>query len=178
MTGETIRAATLRDSEAIADLHTESWRSAYRGILPDRYLDDEAPTERRNHWLAFLSDPAQQHLTLVATNEGEFQGFISVHFAADPGFDATVENLHVQPVLRGQGLGRRLLADAIAHLIEQRLGSMCLWVFDANAKAIRFYQGLGGAIDERGFDNFGGAKLPHSRVVWQDLPALLQACRT
>ena len=35
----TFRPATLADSQRIASLHTVSWRDAYRGILPDAYLE-------------------------------------------------------------------------------------------------------------------------------------------
>jgi hypothetical protein len=33
------RPADASDSAAVAGLHTASWRHAYRGILPDSYLD-------------------------------------------------------------------------------------------------------------------------------------------
>ena len=33
-----IRLATLADAEAIAHVHAESWRTAYRGALSDAYL--------------------------------------------------------------------------------------------------------------------------------------------
>ncbi|MGH9392119.1 MAG: ester cyclase, partial [Vicinamibacteria bacterium] len=35
-----IRRATPEDAVAVARLHTESWRSAYRGYLSDEYLDE------------------------------------------------------------------------------------------------------------------------------------------
>ena len=45
-----IRQAHAGDAEAIAELHTLSWRGAYRGILPDSFLDLEAEAERRAAW--------------------------------------------------------------------------------------------------------------------------------
>ena len=44
----TLRDATKHDSAAIAHLHAESWRSAYRGILSGDYLD------RHVHWDAHV----------------------------------------------------------------------------------------------------------------------------
>ena len=34
-----IRTATPEDARAIAEVHVASWRAAYRGVLPDTYLD-------------------------------------------------------------------------------------------------------------------------------------------
>jgi hypothetical protein len=42
----TLRDATEHDSPAIARLHADSWRSAYRGMLSDDYLDHRAHSER------------------------------------------------------------------------------------------------------------------------------------
>ena len=44
-----ITAATSADAQAIAALHVMSWRSAYRGILPEDYLGGDVEPERRSH---------------------------------------------------------------------------------------------------------------------------------
>jgi hypothetical protein len=49
------RSGTAADDESIAELHTASWRGAYRGILPDAFLDGEIAEERRGFWKARLS---------------------------------------------------------------------------------------------------------------------------
>jgi len=46
----TLRAATVDDTALIASMHTRSWASAYRGILPDTYLDRDLQGERVAHW--------------------------------------------------------------------------------------------------------------------------------
>ena len=42
-----IRPIVATDGATVADLHTASWRSAYRGMLRDDYLDGDIATERR-----------------------------------------------------------------------------------------------------------------------------------
>jgi ribosomal protein S18 acetylase RimI-like enzyme len=171
------RDAGPADAEAVAALHTGSWRAHYRGILPDAYLDSEIFGERRAFWQSALRDPKAGQLVIVATLEAVLTGFISVVRDGELGFDAEIENLHVEPRLCGQGLGRRLLGEAVARLASDGVSSVCLWVFDANEAAIRFYQRLGGTPDTRGFDDFAGAHAPHTRIVWPDLAALARACR-
>ena len=39
MQGTVIRAARVEDAAQIAAVHVRSWQSAYRGLLPQAYLD-------------------------------------------------------------------------------------------------------------------------------------------
>jgi len=41
-----IRFARLEDAQAIAELHAESWRYAYRGALSDEYLSGDIIADR------------------------------------------------------------------------------------------------------------------------------------
>jgi len=50
MGGIELSEGTLHDYQDIAALQTESWRSAYRGILPVSYLDGPILEERETHW--------------------------------------------------------------------------------------------------------------------------------
>ena len=174
---EIFRDAVAGDWAAIADLHIASWRSAYRGILPETYLDDTIFEERRAYWRPALGRPGRDDLVIVAARGLELSGVMAVRLGADRGYDATIENLHVRPDLRGGGLGRRLIAAAAERLMAARVSTICLWVFDGNESAIRFYERLGGRREARGFDDFAGAHTPHTRIVWEDLGDLLAACR-
>lgn len=176
MTFEIPRDASAEDFAAIAALQIENWRSAYRGILPDAYLDDTVVAERQEYWRIASRAGSESQLVLVTTSGDVLVGFISVHFNVDPGVDARIENLHVLPRFQGRGLGRWLLAAAAERLIAVPATSVCLWVFDKNVDAIRFYKRLGGEADAYGFDDFADAHAPHTRIVWRDVKDLLAAC--
>ena len=113
---------------------------------------------------------------LLLEDDGDVQGFVSVYWGKEPGIDAYLDNLHVRPGLRGGGIGPQLLAAAVKRLIELGAQSLCLWVFDQNAGAVRFYERLGGKAVEWGFDDFAGANAPHTKIAWDDLPDLLARC--
>ena len=70
--------------------------------------------------------------------------------------------LYVHPVLRGQGFGRALLAEAKAEA-----GVLRLWVVEANAAARAFYarQGFVEAARSAGLGNDEG--LPDILMVWR-----------
>lgn len=54
-----------------------------------------------------------------------------------------LEDLFVDPELRGRGIGRALLAHLAALAVERGCGRLDWWVLDWNQDAIRFYRSLG-----------------------------------
>ena len=58
----TIRRALLADAGAIADVHVETWRNTYAGILPDSYLVDMSPKNHASLWTRLLRrEPAERN---------------------------------------------------------------------------------------------------------------------
>ena len=51
-----IREATHADIPAIARLHVDSWRTTYKGILPDEFLADLNYEMRERQWQRTLSE--------------------------------------------------------------------------------------------------------------------------
>ncbi len=56
-----------------------------------------------------------------------------------------LEDLYVTPELRGQGIGRALLAELAALCVQRGYGRLEWWVLDWNEPALRFYRSLGAA---------------------------------
>lgn len=171
-----LRDAEPSDALRIAALHAASWRTAYRGILPDAYLDRDCAAERRRHWRQRLAASAPRDLVILAEGRDALLGFAAVWPDPDSRYDALLDNLHVAPAARGQGLGRALLGAAAVRLLGQDRHSLTLWVFDANAPALAFYRGLGAAVVEHGVDEFAGIKVPHTRLAWGEVAHLAVAC--
>ncbi|HMR30979.1 MAG TPA: GNAT family N-acetyltransferase [Geminicoccaceae bacterium] len=174
-----VRVAGVLDGEAIAALHAESWQRSYRGIMPDAFLDGAVVEERRRHWRHRLAAPGEGELVLLAEDADGLAGFTA--FGPDPADDRSaghIDNLHVAAGRQGRGVGRRLLGEAAARLAEAGRRRVHLWVFDANARALRFYLSLGGEAAEHGFDLVEGTPVAHTRIVWSDTAALAEACRS
>src|SRR5579864_3013939 len=144
------RDATAKDAEAIAWLHAESWRSAYRGILSDDFLDSHVHEERRGTWQArFSGAESQRFFVLLAENAGQMSGFACVFPCPEDhaAFGAFLDNLHVLPRFTGQGIGRILLSQVVRRL--QTSGShsgLYLWVLEQNHRARRFYEKAGARV--------------------------------
>jgi hypothetical protein len=69
------RHASIDDTAAIAVLHAESWRIAYRGALQDEFLDGDVFADRETQWAQRLSAPPENQLArwdpTPSTNTGE-----------------------------------------------------------------------------------------------------------
>ena len=51
-----IRKATVDDAYGIASVHVRSWQVAYRGHMPDDFLDRLDVEKRMNMWRALTQD--------------------------------------------------------------------------------------------------------------------------
>lgn len=168
-----IRPASAADAETIAALHCESWRDAYRDVLDPAYLAGPIEADRHTVWADRLARPcAAQRVLLAQTPEHAVAGFVCLYRDSDPRWGSLIDNLHVRPALRGRQIGERLLRAAVAELEPDQ--PIHLWVFEANAAGIRFYQRLGGVPAERVLDDMPAARgAPILRMVWPNAASLL-----
>lgn len=171
-----IREATPADAEAIARLHAESWRAAYRGMLSDDYLDNRAYRERLTAWQErFSPDWREKMFVLVAELVDEMAGFACTFPEEDSVYGSFLDNLHVVPHRTGQGIGRKLLSAVAKHLINSgsRVG-LYLWVIEENQRARRFYEKAGATVlDKIKFTIADGQRVDVLRCYWPRLASLL-----
>ena len=171
-----LRPATAGDVDDIAALHAENWRRSYRGALRDEYLDGDILPERLAVWRPRLSEPTATAATIVAVDDASdaLLGFAHTIADEDPAWGSLLDNLHVVPDRKREGIGRSLLR-ATAEWVEgtARAPVLHLWVLEANAPARRFYEVLGAA--DVGGDVWvppGGGLAPRRRYAWTDLSPL------
>jgi len=115
----------------------------------EKLVHEVVATEADLRESLFGAHPAAE--CLIVESSGKPGGFaLFFHnfstFLGKPGL--YLEDLYVKPELRGQGVGRRLLAH-LARLAVSRGCERFEWaVLDWNEPAIRFYQGLGARMLE------------------------------
>ncbi|HEV7653617.1 MAG TPA: GNAT family N-acetyltransferase [Mycobacteriales bacterium] len=157
------RPMVAADLDAASELHVRAWQTAYRGIVPQAFLDgmDPAVRRRRNEGRSL----AGQH---VAEAGGEVVGWLSVGPYRDddppgPGC-GEIEAIYARPDVVGAGVGRVLLAYGLGELRRHGLAPVLLWVLTGNDHARRFYEKAGFAADGATHDyEVGGATLPELR---------------
>jgi GNAT superfamily N-acetyltransferase len=143
-----IRDAQPADADEVAGVHVRSWQVAYRGLLPDVYLDGLRPADRARSYTLGTSDP-DAPITIVADDHGLIRGFATTSPSRDPDRPASGElcALYVEPSSWGTGIGRALIAAARARLSGQHFADAVLWVLRGNERAARFYRSDGWLSD-------------------------------
>jgi ribosomal protein S18 acetylase RimI-like enzyme len=139
-----VRRADADDAAAIAHVIVESWRSGYRGIVPDEVLAKLSVEERARLWRGILSE--RKGAAFVASRDSEVVG--TAH--AGPGSDAGTFELFCIYVLEeewGNGVGARLLQSVIGEARKSAAVKITAWVLLDNARARRFYERMGFEID-------------------------------
>lgn len=146
----TVRSAEPDDASGIAAVHVASWRDAYRGILPDAFLDGLDVERRARFWREALATPDGAQGTWVALSGDTVVGFANVGPAreADAGPDVgELFAIYLDSPCWGRGLGRELMASAVEGLVEQGFRAATLWVLADNRRAIDFYRKAGWTAD-------------------------------
>jgi GNAT superfamily N-acetyltransferase len=171
-----IRLAQPDDAPAIGRVHVETWRAAYRSLVPEAYLASLSAVGRAAEWRELLAHQDHKRFVLAATSERrEVVGFAAAgpERAGEPGYDGELYALYLLPAHQGQGLGRALVRDVASRLAAAGMQSMLLWVFEANSAARRFYEKLGGTYLRQQPMTLGGASFDEVAYGWKPLDRLL-----
>lgn len=146
MTG--VRQATVADAPAIAAVHVRSWQSAYRGLIPQDFLDALDPRQRVGRWEQLIAAADwPRSATLVADTGSEILGF--AHLVptrdndANPAQVGEITSIYLLPNHWGTGLGRTLMTAALEVFAAAAYHEATLWVLDTNERAQRFYEAGG-----------------------------------
>lgn len=142
------------DRFAISRIYEESWKYAYKGIIPQNYLES-IPAGR---WGANLDKEGMN--TLVLIEEGMFIGtssYCKSRFSDFDGFGEIV-SIYLLPQYMGRGYGQKLLKAAVNELAKLGYRDIFLWVLEENGRARKFYEKAGFALSNHYLDDDIGGK--------------------
>lgn len=143
-----IRAAVEADAHAIGYVHVRAWQGAYRGVMPDEYLDGLDAEERATMWRGRIARTDLPPL-LVAVVLDEVVGFAVFGDEQPPESPACGQlyAINLDPAHWGNGIGRTLLRAATAALVAKGHEEAVLWVVPQNARARSLYESEGWTAD-------------------------------
>lgn len=148
-----VRIITEEDIPAVVDIQVEGWKTAYKGIIDDAFLnlmDKQARIEQRKK--DYKDGPF-----IVAVVDNEVVGFCRYYYdvLSDDGQDCDSElmALYVKPELKKQGIGKTMFNYAINDLRNRGKSKMVLWCLKDNYPSRVFYEKMGGqVIGEHGIE--------------------------
>ncbi len=143
-----LRPATTADADAMADLHVDC-RLANVGSMPPMVH----PRETAHRWMRGRLEG--DSTGWVAERDGRLVGYLVLT-------GEWLDDLFLAPGETGQGIGAALLDVAKA----ERPEGFCLWVFESNRGARRFYQ-RHGLVELESTDGSSNAeRAPDVRMAW------------
>lgn len=152
-----IRIVTEADDRfAISNVYEKSWKYAYKGIVPNDFLEGIPEGE----WASHIELEDRKNLVMV--RDGKIVGtssFGNSRMAEMDGFGEII-SLYLLPEYMGKGYGRMLLQTAVAELGKMGFENVYLWVLEENRNARHFYEMFGFVQTERCLNcNIGGRDL-------------------
>ena len=163
-----IRHATYEDLPAIIKISVDSWRTSYKGIIDQTYLDNISYERRLEHSQKnFHSNPITR---LVA----ELYDVGIVAFAdGGPAREAAYKDhgeiyaIYSQEKFKGQGIGRVLFQAIRRKLFEQGFQKQYLWVLENNPTT-KFYKKAGGLPEIKRDRKIGDQILSEVIMKWRE----------
>ncbi len=101
-----IRLAKVDDAPAISRVHIDSWRTSYRGIVPDQVLDNLDYVRNNIRWREMLSNLGEMKCFFVAEDDdGRIVGFAigGPNRDENTGFNGELYAIYLIKECQGQG---------------------------------------------------------------------------
>ena len=164
-----VRPATPADASAIANVHVDSWRTSYLGILPDEFLASLSESGYLERWTRLLDDAS--NLIHVAEEGGDVIGFASGgrERAGEDGFSGELYAIYLLEAFKRRGLGRELVRATVAGLRGLGIDDMIIWALTDHGSARAFYERLGGVFVRAQPIVIGSATLEEVAYGWRRL---------
>ena len=146
-----IRSARATDVAAIAHIHLDSSKVAYRDILDPVLLDGLSLAGRIALWERRVAQIGPHGRLLVQCVGGAIIGFALCDRSDVRGADSSVcelKSFYITPAYWGGGFGGALLAHVVTDFKNRGFGAMILWTICDNRRARDFYAHAGFRCDD------------------------------
>lgn len=150
------------DLLAVSNIYEQSWKYAYRGIIPDEYLDS-IPS---GQWANGLN-VGDRHSLLLFDN-GKLLGTSSYCKARMDDMEdyGEIVSIYLLPGAMHKGYGKKLMRAVVCELKKMGYQKVYLWVLEKNISARRFYERFGFMLSGRTFtDTIAGKELKEVQYI-------------
>lgn len=150
--------------DEISRIYALSWKTAYRNLIPDDYLD--AISETR--WTPTME--REKEKLFLAVENRKILGASTYDAARDPKMCGWGEiiSMYLLPSYYRQGIGTQLFAAVNKALMDNGFLKIYLWVLEGNVSARAFYEKNGFYFNgDVNADNIGGRNVNEVRYIFQ-----------
>ncbi|WP_339229008.1 GNAT family N-acetyltransferase [Oceanobacillus sp. FSL K6-2867] len=166
-----IRKATIADAEDIAKVHVDSWKIAYKGILPDEFLNRLSYEQRTMLW---ERNTMEQNVYIAENAEGKIVGFSigdKERTKMYDGYEGELNAIYILKAYQRRGIGKLLIQPVVEELLQKGINTMIVKVIEENPSSV-FYEALGAHVVDRLEIKIAGALMHEIVYGWDDLKHL------
>ncbi|PEC22861.1 GNAT family N-acetyltransferase [Bacillus cereus] len=167
-----IRKANKEDIKGVSRVYVDSWKTTYRGLVPDNYLDELSYEDAEKRWIDFLNNKNEPFIYVAINDTGKIIGFASGKSIDEKNFDGELYSLYLLQECRGLGVGRQLVSAIAKHFKEKGIYSMMVWVMKQNKSGLGFYKRMGGKEYIHRTSTFGGTVVEDVAYAWKEISEL------
>lgn len=169
-----IRKANLNDVKGIAKVHVESWRTTYKGLMPQPYLDALSTEKREEIWVNNLSN-SDYDVFVAENDQGEIIGFTSAGKRETTHETDTTDltTLYLLEPYHGQSIGKSLLKAVVEAIKERGFKKINVEVIHEN-KTRLFYEKYGAQYKKTVKISVYRQPIDEDIYVWTDIEKLLE----
>lgn len=147
-----IRKAVENDAQHIAEIHVQSWKETYTGILNQAVLDALSVPKRLMLWQQIIPDP--DHQLFVYEKNGRILGFLDGYLNPNSHI-AEIRAFYLLKNIQGEGIGRAMFEQFHQLIHPQQHQILRLEVINKNPSRY-FYEKMGGqAVEEKDASDLG-----------------------
>lgn len=162
-----IRPITKDDINDIAEIYTDNWKSTYKDILPDSFLQSMTYEHSREKWFSYIQKEKQG--AFVALDDNNIIGFSAYKPYEDIEKCLLLDSLHVKHSTQGSGMGRKLIFTIGKYAYDNGYEKMSICIVKGNDRAEGIYTHLGAKHFKDFTDDFEGTPSNSAVLVWDDL---------
>lgn len=149
-----IRTAELTDASGIAKVNIETWKTTYKGIIDDEYLDNLSCENRAQAIKNLITNSSsdKKYVFVAEDDTDGVIGFVScgIERENDEVYKGELYAIYILKEFQNKWIGKLLYKSAIQKLKENNLMPMIIWALEENRQARNFYELIGGKkIKER-----------------------------
>ncbi|WP_034439925.1 GNAT family N-acetyltransferase [Clostridium ihumii] len=171
-----IRKAIINDAKEIAKVHVDTWKSAYKDIICNEYLERLSYENREKSWKSMLDNDMGLRIIYVAEEENEtIVGFISGGYEKK---DTEIKNaeiygFYVLKDYQNNGIGKMLFKKILESFNKLNLQSVSLWALNDNYGGRKFYESNGGIKVNEKEITIGNEKLKEIQYLFKNIKDII-----
>lgn len=168
-----IRNATLTDAKGIAKVHVDSWKTTYKNIIPNDFLQKLSYEQRTNSWIKNISE--ENNYVFVAENDQkEIVGFADCGKRESNHIEHSgdLTSIYILKEYQGQGIGKQLMHQLFIQFEKLGYNRVFVEVLEDNNTRY-FYEYYGAKYLKSEKIKIAGANLNLLIYEWDDVPSVL-----